>query len=247
MVDSALELSELTSRQGSFVLGPVTATITQGVTALLGANGAGKTTLMRLVVGLVAPTGGTITVEGNPATQGSLAVGYLPQDFRVPKGVRVRDYLAFVAWCRSSRNRRLGPADVDQVLDLVGLSDRVDSKVNELSGGMIRRVGVAQALLGTPRVLVLDEPTAGLDPVQRRDLRELVSRLGEQSAVLLSTHISEDVAATARDVIVLDEGQVAYQGAVDGLIAAGGGHGRSGESVERGFMRYLDREGSSVT
>ena len=234
-----LELRAVTKRLGRFELGPVDADLGRGVTALLGANGAGKTTLMRLTVGILGPDAGEVAVAGQVTRGGTRGVGYLPQDFSAPRGVRVEDYLRFIAWCRSTRQQRLGRGDVLDVLDRVGLASRAGDKLGALSGGMLRRVGVAQALLGAQGVVVLDEPTVGLDPVQRRDLRELLQQLGEHAAVLLSTHLSEDVAAVADRVLVLHEGAPVFNGSVDQLVARGGGSDRSGDDVERAFLAVI--------
>lgn len=220
-----------------FELGPVSADLPRGVTALLGPNGAGKSTLMRVVVGITPPDSGEVLraeVDG-----ARVPVGYLPQDFHGPRGVTARDYLRFVAWCRSTRSRKLGVRDVDEALELVGLASRARSRIGALSGGMVRRLGVAQAVLGGADLLVLDEPTVGLDPLQRDDLRELVRSLGERAVVLLSTHLSDDVAAVADRVLVLDEGAKLFEGTVDELAGRSGAEQRSSEAVEGGFLQLV--------
>lgn len=222
---------------GGFTLGPVDLRFEPGVTALLGANGAGKTTLMRLAVGILAPDGGQVLLGGAAAR--GVDVGYLPQDFSGPRNVRVKDYLRFIAWCRSRRGRRLDDRDVHAALASVNLADATNARIGALSGGMLRRVGIAQALLGRTGVLVLDEPTVGLDPLQRRELRSLLVDLGGTSTIVLSTHLSEDVAAVAERVAVLHEGSVVYSGAVSGLTALGEGPGHGGEAVEAGFLRAI--------
>jgi len=225
--------------QGSFVLGPVSLRYATGVTALLGANGAGKTTLMRLAVGLLDPDRGDVVLGGYPlASQGGL-VGYLPQDFAAPKGVKVKDYLRFIAWCRSRRGRTLGDCDVQDALSKVELDTKSASKIGTLSGGMVRRLGIAQALIGGTDVIVLDEPTVGLDPVQRRELRRLLELLGTHATVILSTHLSEDVAAVASHVTVLHEGVIVHDASVQSLIDLGGLAERSGDAVERGFLAAI--------
>lgn len=235
-----LELSGVRVRLGSFELGPVDLTLPPGVTSLLGANGAGKTTLIRLVIGVLKPAEGTIRWRATAPPDRAGEPGYLPQDFSGPKNVRVRDYLRFVAWARSRRGHLVGDPEVEQALAAVGLQDRGRQKFGELSGGMVRRVGIAQALVGCNDLLVLDEPTVGLDPVQRRDLRELVRGLGADKTVILSTHLCEDVAAIADRVVVLDEGTIRHEGTVETLVAAGGQGERSGDSVERGFIAVLE-------
>lgn len=235
-VTAPLVLHGLVKSYRDFTLGPVSAAVGPGVTALLGANGAGKSTLLRLLVGVLPPERGQITWSA-ASTAGH--VGYLPQDFRVPRNVRVDDYLRFVAWCRSSRGNRLGDEDVAEALRAVGLEDRARDRLGSLSGGMVRRVGVAQALIGRPSVLVLDEPTVGLDPVQRRELRSLMARIGETAKVIVSTHLSEDVAAVASSVLVLDHGRLAFDGGVDSLVRRAGGIDVTGDGVEQGFLTVV--------
>lgn len=239
---SILAFSSVTKGYGSFNLGPLDLVIDSGVTALLGANGAGKTTLLRAVVGSVSLDKGTVLVDGEAPGRIPGGIGYLPQDFAGPKNVRVCDYLMFIAWCRSRKGSHVDAGHVERALDRVGLLSRQNDKIRTLSGGMVRRVGIAQALLGESGVLALDEPTVGLDPIQRRELRDVLDDLGRDRTVLLSTHLSEDVAAVASRVIVLDGGAVAFAGPVDELVALGGGKQRTGMSVEAGFLATIDRE-----
>ncbi|WP_444662901.1 ATP-binding cassette domain-containing protein [Cellulomonas sp. CW35] len=230
-------LEDMVARRGRFELGPVSTRFDVGVTALLGANGAGKSTLMGAVVGVLAPTRGRVEIErsgGRP-----MPPGYLPQDFDAPRRVRVTDYLRFVAWCRSSRRTPITDHEISEALRAVGLEDRAGWRFGALSGGMRRRVGVAQALIGSAGVVVLDEPTVGLDPVQRTELRELIATLGREHAVLVSTHLAEDVAAVAERVLILADGSDAFQGSVDELAERGGGTAVSSESVERGFLSVV--------
>lgn len=238
---SFLTFSGVTKSYGTFKLGPLDITVTHGVTALLGANGAGKTTLLRIAVGSVAPENGSVSLDGQRLRRGLSNVGYLPQDFSGPKNVRVRDYLRFIAWCRSNRTTRLGNRDVDSALELVDLSARSKDKIGDLSGGMVRRIGIAQALLGASDVIVLDEPTVGLDPLQRRELRILLEDLGQNRTLLISTHLSEDVAAVATQVVVLHDGTVAFDGSVDELCHESGASDRTGAAVEAGFLARVSK------
>ena len=189
-----------------------------GVTGLLGPNGAGKTTLLRIVATTLAPDSGRLRLLGlDPAVAGERtqirrSLGYLPQEpgfYRHFTAFEFVDYVAVLKQMTDSRSRH---DEVRRVLDLVGLSDVSGKRVRQLSGGMRRRLGLAQALLGDPRLLVLDEPTAGLDPEQRLRFRELVSRAGEASAVLLSTHQTEDVAALCSHVVVVMAGRARWSG-----------------------------------
>ncbi len=221
-------LENLSQSYRDFKLGPIDATIPQGVTALLGANGAGKTTMMQLIVGIRRPKSGQVVL---PARVGP--VGFLPQSFVGPPRPTVVDYLTYVAWCRSTRQLKINATDVARALEAVGLADRAQSRIGTLSGGMVRRLGLAQALLGTAKVLVLDEPTVGLDPIQRHEVRELISQLGEHAVVLMSTHLAEDVASIAEHVIVLDAGRALFEGEIGELC---GDSAVTSEAVETGFL-----------
>ena len=150
-------------------------------------------------------------------------LGYLPQELGYPSDMTAFGFVEYVAVLKEWNDRRRRAREVRRVLDLVGLSDLAAKKVSKLSGGQKRRVGLAQALIGEPRILVLDEPTTGLDPVQRADLRRTLSVAGGRGAVLLSTHQTEDVAALCERVIVLADGRVRFDGAVDDLVAAAAG------------------------
>ena len=190
--------------------------LTSGVTGLLGPNGAGKTTLMRLVCGILKPTAGTVTFDGaDVGTEAYRAqLGYLPQDFGYYPDFTGRDFLLYMAALKglekTAARRRTG-----ELLDMVGLSDVQKKKVKTYSGGMRQRLGIAQALLNDPKLLVLDEPTAGLDPRERVRFRELIASLGRDSVVLLSTHIVSDVEHIAGRVLILKDGQIVHDGAWD--------------------------------
>lgn len=224
-------LTDLVKSYREFTLGPISTTIRRGVTALLGANGAGKTTLMRLVVGTVRASSGQVLLPG-PGAQ----VGFLPQDFVGPTRATARDYLTYVAWCRSTKQEKFTAQHVDAALAAVGLEERAGSRIGTLSGGMVRRLGIAQALLGDAPVLVLDEPTVGLDPLQRQEVRRLIERLGRSTTVLVSTHLAEDVAAVADHVLVLDSGRLLHDGSVVDLCD---GPDVTSERVEAGFLRLI--------
>lgn len=232
-----LELAAVRRVYRGFELGPLSFRSPVGVTALLGANGAGKSTLMRVISGVESPDEGVVHLPGADIR----SVGYLPQDFTGPRQVSAGDYLRFVAWCRSTRRRRITEGDVAEALSAVGLEAKAASRIGTLSGGMVRRLGIAQALLGGGSLLVLDEPTVGLDPVQREEVRELIGRLGRDRVVLLSTHLADDVAAVAARVLVLDGGDVLLNGTVGDLAAAAAGTTISAESVGAGFLELVRR------
>ncbi|WP_067177288.1 ABC transporter ATP-binding protein [Microtetraspora niveoalba] len=187
-----------------------------GVNGLLGPNGAGKTTLIRLLATVLTPDGGTMRLLGrDPATERSAIrrrLGYLPQEPGYHRGFTVFEFVDYVAILKEMADRRARHDEVRRVIDAVGLADVSGKKIRALSGGMRRRVGIAQALLGEPELVLLDEPTAGLDPEERLRFRELISRIGENRTVILSTHQIEDVAALCARVVVLKDGRSAFEG-----------------------------------
>ncbi len=188
-----------------------------GITGLLGPNGAGKTTLLRILATVLAPDTGRVQLLGlAPHDAGErLAIrrrlGYLPQDAGLHRGFTAFEFVDYVAILKEMTDSDSRHAEVRRVLDLVDLGDVRGRKIKTLSGGMRRRVALAQALLGEPDLLLLDEPTAGLDPEQRLRFRELVSAAPHQT-VVISTHQTEDVAALCARVVVLDHGRVRFDG-----------------------------------
>jgi ABC-2 type transport system ATP-binding protein len=226
----AATVHEVRRRYGrTQALDGATFTIGSGVTGLLGPNGAGKTTLLRILATVSAPDSGEVTVFGrNPADAGERTeirrrLGYLPQDPGFQRGFSVFEFIDYVAILKEMANRRERHDEVRRVIEAVDLTSVSGKRVRALSGGMKRRTALAAALLGDPQFLVLDEPTAGLDPEQRLRFRELVSHAGEGRAVLLSTHQTEDVAALCQDVVVLDRGRVLFHGSPAELTALADG------------------------
>jgi ABC-2 type transport system ATP-binding protein len=207
----------------------VSLTVPGGILGLLGANGAGKTTLMRLLTGLIRPDGGRIAVGGHDmaTAEGRLAVqrvlGYLPQDLGVYPDLTARQFLDYVALLKGLDERPYRRRRVGELLELVNVADAADRKLRGFSGGMRRRVGIAQALLNDPELLIVDEPTSGLDPEERIRFRTLLSRLAERRTVLLSTHIVDDVAQTCTELAVLGKGRLIYRGTVGALTALASG------------------------
>ena len=224
--DLAVRASGLTLRYGrTTALDDVTIGLGTGVTGLLGPNGAGKSTLLRILATAVVPDAGELRMLGHdPLTgPGRLAVrrrlGYLPQDPGFHTGFTAFEFVDYVAILKEHTDRRRRHAEVRRVLDAVGLDDRRRARIRTLSGGMRQRVALAAALVGDPELLILDEPTVGLDPQQRMRFRELFAELGEGRVVLLSTHQTEDVMSLCRDVIVIDHGHVRFSGPPTGLAA----------------------------
>ena len=185
-----------------------------GIYGLLGANGAGKTTLMRMMCGILNPTGGTITFDGiDVAAEDYRAeLGYLPQDFGYYPDFSGRDFLLYMAALKGL-SKKEAVRKADELLNMVSLQDVARKKIKTYSGGMKQRIGIAQALLNDPKILVLDEPTAGLDPKERVRFRNLIKELGRDSIVILSTHIVSDVDKIADHILMMNQGQLVYNGA----------------------------------
>ena len=200
-----------------------------GITGLLGPNGAGKTTILRILATALAADRGSVRILGEDptTTDGRVAVrrrlGYVPQETGFPRGFTAFAFVDYLAILKEWTDLPTRHEEVRRVVDLVGLSDVATKRVSALSGGQRRRVVLAQALLGRPDLLVLDEPTAGLDPAQRGRLRDVLGRAGETSTVVISTHQTEDVAALCERVVVLDGGRVLFDGAVVDMIGQAAG------------------------
>jgi ABC-2 type transport system ATP-binding protein len=202
----------------------------RGVTGLLGPNGAGKTTLLRIVATSIAADRGEVRLLGRDPHASHAEVtairrqlGYLPQELGYPSDMTAFGFVEYVAVLKEWNDRERRSREVRRVLDLVGLGDLATKRVAKLSGGQRRRVGLAQALIGDPRILVLDEPTTGLDPTQRADLRRTLSVTAGHCAVLLSTHQTEDVAALCERVVVLAGGTVRFDGPVTEMVSTAAG------------------------
>ncbi len=221
-------------------LGPVDLDFGVGVTGLLGPNGAGKTTLLRILATSLAPSGGDIRVLGHDAgtPSGRLAIrrqlGYVPQELGLYENFTAFDFVDYVAILKEHVDRRARHDEVRRVIAEVDLSDVRSKKIRKLSGGMRRRVALAQALLGEPTLLVLDEPTVGLDPEQRLRFRQIISRHAERRCVVLSTHMTEDVEALCDRVVVLVQGRVAFDGTPLELAGKAAGRVWVGDRLDPG-------------
>lgn len=219
-----LKIENLTKKYGDAVaVDHVSYTMTNGVYGLLGVNGAGKTTLMRMLCTLLSPTEGRITYDGKDifAMGGEYRklLGYLPQDFGYYPDFSVQDYLLYIASIKGLRPAA-AKKRVKELLQKVGLGRAKNKKMKKLSGGMKRRAGIAQAMLNDPRILILDEPTAGLDPNERIRFRNLISELSQDRLVLLSTHIVSDVEYIANEILLMKNGEIAHFGTPEEILSS---------------------------
>ena len=218
---SRLEIESVSKRYGDlWALRDISLEIDRGVVGLLGPNGAGKSTLMRILATISRPTEGRVLWEGRPLTDDPdrlrRTLGYLPQEFGLYPRLTAREFLRYLASAKGlDADERL-----EQLLSVVNLREAADRKLETYSGGMRQRVGIAQALLNDPDLLIVDEPTVGLDPEERARFRSLLSELGGDRIVLLSTHIVSDVEATAQRIAVLDDGHLRADGPPEELLAA---------------------------
>lgn len=199
----------------------VSLTLTNGVWGLLGANGAGKTTLMRMIADIMAPTSGTIYYDGTDIRKMGKdyrdLFGFLPQDFGYSRDFTVKDYLEYVAALKDVPARETS-RKINYLLDILTLSDVKRKKIAQLSGGMKRRVGIAQAMLNDPKILVMDEPTAGLDPGERVRFRNFISEFSHDRIVLISTHIVSDIEYIATQNAIMKAGKIVDVGTTDELV-----------------------------
>ena len=199
----------------------VSFTLEKGVYGLLGANGAGKTTLMRMLSTLVIPTNGTIQYDGKDIRDMNekyrKIIGYLPQEFGYYPEFSAEDYLLYIAALKGLKPL-IAKKRVNELLEIVSLTKVRRKKIKTFSGGMKRRLGIVQAVLNDPEVLILDEPTAGLDPKERIRFRTLVSRIAEERIVLLSTHIVSDLESIAKEILIMKEGEIIAQGDIKKLL-----------------------------
>jgi len=215
--------------------------LTTGIHGLLGPNGAGKTTLIRALATVLRPAGGELALLGGADLRAvRRRLGYLPQEFGYYRRFTVREFVEYMAWLKEMPKADV-PGAVQRAIERVGLTDRADSRLKTLSGGMVRRAGIAQAIVNDPAILLLDEPTAGLDPAQRMDFRRLLREFADDTCVVVSTHLVEDVAAACTDVVLLDAGKVVFAGASAELAAAGSGDDPGDSPMERGYSALLAR------
>jgi ABC-2 type transport system ATP-binding protein len=224
-----VEHLDKTYEKRKVALKDISLTVENGVFGLLGPNGAGKTTLLRILVGLIRPTRGSVLVDGMDISLATnrehlhSILGYLPQELGLYNNLTAReflDYFALMKGLSSSQKRR---QKIEEVIRLVSLESEMNRRLATFSGGMKRRVGIAQALLGEPQMIVLDEPTEGLDPEERVRSRNMVSELGKSLLVILSSHVLEDISQTCPNLAILDRGNLLFSGDKRDLIATAEG------------------------
>jgi len=216
-------------KNGNLALKDVNLEIGNGMFGLLGPNGAGKTTLMRILVTLMKPTTGTVNIDHldllKDRRQIRAMMGYLPQDFRFFQKLKTWEFLDYVASLAGIKDSRRRKKEVDEMLEQVGLYEARDRQANKLSGGMKRRLGIAQALIGDPKIVVVDEPTTGLDPEERIRFRNLLAEMSQRDIIIiLSTHIVGDISSTCNNMALLNQGEVVFNQAPDKLIEKAKGH-----------------------
>jgi len=214
---------------GNKAVSDINLVIEDGMFGLLGPNGAGKSTLMRILVTLMKPSTGRVLVNGMDLQKNRKQVrtllGYLPQDFRFFAKYRTWEFLDYSARLAGLKDRSVRNREVERMLEQVGLFEARDRSAGKLSGGMKRRLGIAQALIGDPKIVIVDEPTTGLDPDERIRFRNLLSKMTEKEMIIiLSTHIVSDISSTCRSMALLEKGKLVFQGPPDKLVAEARGH-----------------------
>lgn len=216
-------------KNGKRALSEVNLEIENGMFGLLGPNGAGKSSLMRILVTLMKPTNGKVNVNGFDLMRDRRDIrrmlGYLPQDFRFFTKLKTWEFLNYAAGLSGIKSKKQRLEKVDEWLDKVGLFDVRERGANKLSGGMKRRLGIAQALIGDPKIIVVDEPTTGLDPEERIRFRNILSEISQRDVIIiLSTHIVGDISSVCQDLALLNKGKVEYKGSPEELINKTKGH-----------------------
>jgi ABC-2 type transport system ATP-binding protein len=241
-----VEITDLTRRFGrTQAVAGVTLATGPGVFGLLGPNGAGKTSLLRMLATVIPPTSGRLRLLGRdpgaygPRKEIRRRLGYLPQNLGYYPGFTVVEFVEYFALLKDMPAGRV-PGAVAAAVEQVGLGDKARAKLRTLSGGMLRRVGIAQAIVNQPELVLLDEPTAGLDPEQRVAFRALLRELGQRATVIVSTHLVEDVGAACSQVALMDQGRLVFHGTPGELTARAEGTAAAGDApLERGYSAVL--------
>jgi ABC-2 type transport system ATP-binding protein len=240
-----IELSDITRKFGrNMAVDGVSLEVGPGVFGLLGPNGAGKTSLLRMLATILPPSSGKLWLldrdPGRPAPRREIRrrLGYLPQNLGYYPSFTVVEFIEYFALLKEMPPH-LVPKAVATAVETVDLGPKAKAKLRTLSGGMLRRVGIAQAIVNDPELLLFDEPTAGLDPEQRVAFRALMRDLGQRATVIVSTHLVEDVGAACSEVALMSEGKIVFRGTPDELTARGEGHGIGDAPLERGYSAIL--------
>lgn len=243
-----IEIKELSKiyPNGNQALKDINLEFGTGMFGLLGPNGAGKSSLMRIMVTLMKPSSGVVLVDGRDIQKFRKEIrkmlGYLPQDFRFFTSLKTWEFLDYSGSLAGLRNRKERILEVDRLLDQVGLLEVRDRQANRLSGGMKRRLGIAQALIGNPRIIIVDEPTTGLDPDERIRFRNILSKLSQNDVtIILSTHIVGDISSTCQGMALLNKGELVFSGSPEGLINHADGHVFRLELGQREYELVKDR------
>ncbi len=235
-----------TYKNGNRALKDITLEIPNGMFGLLGPNGAGKSSLMRILVTLMKPTNGTVTVNGLDLFKNRKDIrsmlGYLPQDFRFFSKLTTYEFLDYAARLAGMKNGKTRRQAIDEMLEEVGLFEARDRKANKLSGGMKRRLGIAQALINEPKIIIVDEPTTGLDPEERIRFRNLLSTISTREVIIiLSTHIVGDISSTCKNMALLNQGQLAFTGSPEELVNEAKGHVWLIKATEQEYLEINEK------
>ncbi len=233
-------------KNGNHAVRNINLEIPNGMFGLLGPNGAGKSTLMRILVTLMKPSSGQVTVNGLDLLKNRKEIramlGYLPQDFSFFSKLKTYEFLDYTARLAGMKNASKRKSAVDQMLEEVGLFEARDRNANKLSGGMKRRLGIAQALINDPKIIIVDEPTTGLDPEERIRFRNLLSTISSKDVIIiLSTHIVGDISSTCDNMALLNNGQLAFAGSPEGLIKEAEGHVWLIEATEAEYLEINEK------
>ena len=247
-----IELTDITRKFGrNKAVDGVSLTVGPGVFGLLGPNGAGKTSLLRMLATVLPPSSGTLRLlDRDPASPSACAqirrrLGYLPQNLGYYQSFTVVEFVEYFALLKEMPPNRV-PRAVAAAVERVDLGPKAKARLRTLSGGMLRRVGIAQAIVNDPELLLFDEPTAGLDPEQRVAFRTLMRELGQTATLVVSTHLVEDVGAACSEVALMAEGRVVFRGTPEELTAQGEGHDVGDSPLERGYSAVLSASRKQV-
>ncbi len=234
-------------RNGNWALKDINLEIANGMFGLLGPNGAGKSTLMRILVTLMKPSNGRVTINDHLDLMKNrreirAMLGYLPQDFRFFAKLKTWEFLDYTARLAGMKNKVKRQDAVDRMLEEVGLFEARDRSANRLSGGMKRRLGIAQALINDPKIIIVDEPTTGLDPEERIRFRNLLSNISTRDVIIiLSTHIVGDISSTCENVALLNKGNLVFNGSPEELVREAEGHVWLIQATEKEYLEINEK------